>query len=121
LAEENVLSEEKWLYHTQRPFFHILSDDGTVKMFLDAVKQNMEDARCFISKNCANAIDLFELRDSFKSSGYKCLFPVERASKNYRTDTVLLFNHQEKSIVRFYMIREPDRFGQWKIVSMERE
>jgi hypothetical protein len=96
-----------------------MTENSTVKLFLDAVARDIEDARCFISKNCLKTIDLFELKDSFQSGAYKCLLPVEMPSKNCRMDTVLLLN--EKRILRFYMIREPDRFGQWKIVSLERE
>jgi len=107
-----------------RPFFNILADNGTVKLFLDAVAHNMEEAVCFISKNCVKSIDLFELKSSFDGGGFKYLYPIEENSRgNCKTNTVLLINNKskQKTVLRLYMVREPDQFGQWKIFNVERE
>jgi len=108
----------------EKPFFSILSENGTVKLFLDAVAHDTEEAACFISKNCIKAIDLFELKSSFDGGGFKYLYPVEENNiGNCRTDTVLLINKKskQKTVLRLYMVREPDQFGQWKIFNVERE
>jgi hypothetical protein len=111
---------------TGKPFFSILTENSTVKLFLDAIAHNTEEAACFISKNCARSIDLIELKDTFDDGGFKYLFSMEEASSekgNCRTNTVLLFNNKsnQKTILHLYMIREPDQFGQWKIFNVERE
>jgi hypothetical protein len=109
---------------TGGPFFHIMTENSTVKLFLDAVAQNTEEARCFLSKNCLKTIDLTELKETFEFGNYKYLIPAEiSGAKNCRTNTVLLFNRSEneKIILRLYMVKEPDQFGQWKIFNVERE
>jgi len=109
-----------------KPFFNILTENSTVKLFLDAVAHDTEEAACFISKNCIKSIDLFELKSSFDGGGFKYLYPVEDTSNNTgncRTNTVLLINKKskQKTVLRLYMVREPDQFGQWKIFNVERE
>jgi hypothetical protein len=111
---------------TGKPFFNILSENSTIKLFLDAIAHNTEEAVCFISKNCVKSIDLFELKDTFEDGGFKYLSSMEDApngKENRRTNTVLLFNNKskQKTILRLYMVREPDQFGQWKIFNVERE
>ena len=107
------------------PFLDIFTENSTVKLFLDAVAHNTEDAACFISKNCIKSIDLFELKSSFDGGGFKYLLPIEENNNkgNCRTNTVLLINNQnqQKTILHLYMVREPDQFGQWKIFNVERE
>ena len=107
-----------------KPFFNILTENSTVKLFLDAVAHNTEEAACFISKNCIKSIDLFELKSSFDGGGFKYLYPVEQNNNGTcRTNTVLLINNnsKQKTILHLYMVREPDQFGQWKIFNVERE
>jgi len=107
-----------------KPFFNILTENSTVKLFLDAVAHNTEEAACFISKNCIKTIDLSELKDSFENGGFKYLYPIEENNMgNCRTNTVLLINNnsKQKTVLRLYMVREPDQFGQWKIFNVERE
>jgi len=107
-----------------KPFFDILTENSTVKLFLDAVARDTEEAACFISKNCVKSIDLIELRSSFDGGGFKYLYPAEENNQgNCRTNTVLLINNdsKQKTILHLYMVREPDQFGQWKIFNVERE
>jgi len=107
-----------------KPFFNILTENSTVKLFLDAVAHNTEEAVCFISKNCVKSIDLFELKSSFDSGGFKYLYAAQESNTgNCRTNTVLLINgkSKQKTVLRLYMVREPDQFGQWKIFNVERE
>ena len=111
---------------TGKPFFNILTENSTVKLFLDAVAHNTEEAAYFISKNCVKSIDLIELKSTFDDGGFKYLFSIEDKANgkgNCRTNTVLLFNKKsnQKTILHLYMVREPDQFGQWKIFNVERE
>jgi len=116
----------EFLRKTGKPFFNILTENSTVKLFLDAVAHNTEEAAYFISKNCIKSIDLFELKSSIDGGGFKYLSPIDETSNgtgNCRTNTVLLFNNRDsqKIILHLYMVREPDQFGQWKIFNVERE
>ena len=109
---------------TGKPFINILTENSTVKLFLDAVAHDTEEAACFISKNCIKSIDLFELKSSYDGGGFKYLYSAgENNSGNCRTNTVLLINKKskQKTILHLYMVREPDQFGQWKIFNVERE
>ena len=112
---------------TGKPFFNILTENSTVKLFLDAVAHNTEEAAYFISKNCIKSIDLNEIKSTFEDGGFKCLFysleDITNNKGNCRTNTVLLFNKKsnQKTILHLYMVREPDQFGQWKIFNVERE
>ena len=110
---------------TGKPFFNVLTENSTVKLFLDAVAHNTEEASYFISKNCIKSIDLFELKSTFDDGGFKYLHSTEdeaNGTSNCRTNTVLLFNKRnQKTILHLHMIREPDQFGQWKIFNLERE
>jgi hypothetical protein len=111
---------------TKKPFFNILTESSTVKLFLDAVARDDEYAKCLLSKNCIKNIDLLALKETFINGGFKVLFGNDSVSavpgsKNCRTNTVLLINNKQRTILRLYMVREPDQFGQWKIFSVEKE
>jgi hypothetical protein len=122
VADLRVLECGESLRRTGGPFFHITTEHSAVKLFLDAVSRSAEEARCFISKKCIKTIDLSELKRCF-DGGYKYLTKGDGGGGNCRTDIVLAFNktQNEKSILRLYMVREPDQFGQWKIFNVERE
>jgi hypothetical protein len=122
VADMRVLECEESLRRTGGPFFHITTERSAVKLFLDAVSRSAEEASCFLSKKCLKNIDLSELKNCF-DGGYKYLTKGVEIAGNCRTDIVLAFNktHNEKSVLRLYMVREPDQFGQWKIFNVERE
>ncbi|MDR1913849.1 MAG: hypothetical protein LBQ68_05125 [Clostridiales bacterium] len=108
------------IQHTKRPFFNIMTENTTVKLFLDALAYDPENASCFISKNCIKRIDLSELKETFGNGGFKYL-PQSTVVKNGKTNIILLMNSKDKTILHLYMVREPDRFGQWKIFNVEKE
>jgi hypothetical protein len=122
-ADMRSLACDESIRHTGGPYFHIMNEHSTVKLFLDAVAKNADEAKRFISKNCIKTIDLSELKNCFEHGGYKYLTPASAVNGHCRTNTVLIFNRAQnvKIVLRLYMIREPDQFGQWKIVNFERE
>jgi hypothetical protein len=88
---------------------------------MEAVSRSPEEASRFISRKCVYTIDLAELRSVFEHGGYKCL--SSNIGAKCGTHTVLIFDRaeNEKIVLRLYMVREPDRYGQWKIFNVVRE
>lgn len=114
-------------YEAHKPFFHILTDNGIASLFLEAVAANPEDALAFVSKYCPKSIDLDALRSILGDRNLLCQ-PLIKASfnrdpKNCSTSSVLVVDpeHNKKSLLHLHMIKEPDRFGQWKIYGVEQE
>ncbi len=111
---------------TDKPFFHTQSANSTIKRFIEALAVNAEEAKCFVSKTCMHNIDWDALRKCFETGQYKCLSPTETVMSTEtprfcKTNAVLILNNDGHNILRLRMIREPDRFGQWKIFSIEKE
>lgn len=102
-------------------------EDSTAQCFLAALRQAEQDnARCYLSKNFADTIELGELTDVFASPNvYKMLLGAEfeKAPKNSRIKSVLVIDALRKpsALIHLRMIREPDNFSNWKIYSVERE
>lgn len=110
-----------------KPCFHILTDNGIADQFLAAVAANPDEAWAFVSKHYAGAIDLEALRDVLGQTTRWCR-PLVRASyssdpKNCLTRSVMVVDPERniKSLLHLHMIKEPDRYGQWKIYGVEQE
>ena len=114
---------------TMKPFFSVLDDDKTIKLFLNALANcQHEDAKVYISKNCGNIFDFEELSNFFdRTDNYKCLLNMQfnKEAKNCKTKSLLVMKNQnnstETSIIHLQMIKEPDKFGNWKICGIEKE
>jgi hypothetical protein len=110
-----------------RPFFHILTDNGIAVRFLEAVAADPEEAMAFVSKHSAGAIDMEALRDILGTAGRLCNSWVQISynnnPKNCLTRSVLLVDKERntKQLLHLHMVREPDRYGQWKIYGVEKE
>ncbi len=96
----------------------------TVEQFLEALsKWQHDDAKVYISKNFANDFDLDELSRFFAEKiDYKNLIKVEfnKSPKNCKSNSILILD-KDRSIVHLYLVKEPDKFGKWKIYSIEKE
>ncbi|MCL2350905.1 MAG: hypothetical protein FWC55_00075 [Firmicutes bacterium] len=106
------------------PFFNIDSEEMTVSSFLRAVSDGSGEAFRFLSRRCAGDVDLGALRDVLAASEYTCLIPQKNPTpSSRRTKALLLVDREkgEKSVLFLRMIREPDQFGQWKILCVEKE
>ncbi len=108
------------------PFFNIPTEDAVVKLFMEALTNSDADGiKAYISKNLSQQFDLDELKDFFRAvDGYKCLSKagVADAKNNFRTNSILVLSNETKnSIIHLHMVKEPDRFGKWKIYGFERE
>lgn len=114
------------LYTEGKPFFQMPTDHGIAAMFLKAVTANPDEAWAFVSKNYVGALDLEALRDVLGQTEI-CRSLVEAPygsdPKNCLTRSVLVVNAERKiqSVLHLHMIKEPDRYGQWKIYGVEQE
>lgn len=113
---------------TKKPFFSFFKDEGVVQSFLDAVKkQPIDDAKIYLSKRfkAGSLMDLNELKRLLDDYGrYKYLHNSVSAAdyENFRINSVLIMNNEYKnSILHLYLIKEPDKYGNWKIYGIERE
>lgn len=112
----------------KRPFFNIFKDEGVVQNFLEAVKkQQIDDAKIYLSKRfkAGNLMNLDELKNLLDDYGkYKYLRNNVSATdyENFRINSILIMNNEYKnSILHLYLIKEPDKYGNWKIYGIERE
>ena len=108
------------------PFFKITDDDGTASSFLKALTDFRPDAaRCFISKNFAASIDVYDLAATFEGAAACKMVcaEFEGRPKHCKVKSVLVTGGQDAScaVVHLRMIREPDSVSNWKICSVEKE
>jgi hypothetical protein len=103
----------------------MLTETGGASMFLKAVATDDDLARAFVSKMGGSTIDWDALRDTL---GYPApsLVPLVSITKtpcaNCATRSIMLVNPGEHAhILHLHMVREPNRYGQWKIYGVERE
>lgn len=108
-----------------KPFVSLMNETGTVKLFVEALSKNRhEDALAYVSKNYAKNFDLGELSEYFGENGhYKHLVKVEfnQPPRNCITNSILVLENNKSSIIHLHMIKEPDKFGSWKIYSIDKE
>ena len=112
-----------------KPFFHILTDGGVAALFLEAVIANPDAARAFVSKHYVNAIDIEALRDVLAQADKSRLCSAfvqasyDGEPKNCQTRTMMVVDPERnvKSVLHLHMIKEPDKYGPWKIYGVEQE
>lgn len=119
----NTLKNAFFKYMTEENSHH------TINCFIDAIERNcLEDALSYISKNYMDRVDIGILADQLENGQNKRVSFVVNANfiegpKNCLTNT-LVFTDKEKhntKLFHIYMLTEPDRFGKWKIYSIEQE
>jgi len=103
-----------------------LSDHGVATCFLEAVQINPDDAWAFVSKICAQSLDLEALREVLGANiSYR-----QVVASTYINDTKKSMTHSVyiedpkrnlRSILHLRMIKEPDQYGPWKIYSVEQD
>jgi hypothetical protein len=120
-------SSPEGMFSDGKPFFNILTDNGIAAQFLEAVAVNPEDAMAFVSKHSVGAIDFDALRDILGHENRLCASWVQATYsgniKNCTTRSVLLVDRDKNvnRLLHLHMIREPDRYGQWKIFGIDQE
>jgi hypothetical protein len=110
------------------PHFNILSDNGIAALFLETVAHNPEDAWAFVSRHYAGSLDLDALHEYLGQDANQvcpCLINAtyETESGNRRTRSVLVMDAERKvkRLLHLHMVKEPDKYGQWKIYGVDQE
>jgi len=112
----------------QAPAFGIaipyLHDHTVAARFLEAVQLNSDDAWAFVSKICAQSLDLEALREVLGTgTSYTQVLTAAYIgeSKNCMTRSICVEdpNRGMRRLLHLHMIKEPDQYGLWKIYCVE--
>ena len=101
-----------------------MNDHGVAARFLEAVQANPDDAWAFVSKICAQNLDLEALREML-GADYSYTQVLTAAfiggSKNCMTRSVCVEDPKRglRRVLHFRMVKEPDQYGVWKIYCVE--
>jgi len=103
------------------PYLH---DHTVAARFLEAVQANPDDAWAFVSKICAQSLDLEALRDMLGVDfSYTEVLTAAYVGepKNCMTRSVYVENpkHGIRQLLHLRMVKEPDQYGVWKIFCVE--
>ena len=103
-----------------------MNDHSVAVRFLEAVQINPDDAWAFVSKICAQSLDLEALREIL-SADVLCK-PVMTAAyindtKNSLTRSVYIEDpaRNMRRLLHLRMVKEPDQYGLWKVYGVEQE
>ena len=101
-----------------------LNDHGVASCFLEAVQINPDKAWAFVSKVCAQSLDLDELREVLGSDVSYRQVPMAayaNDTKNSMTRAIYIEDPKRnlRRILHMRMVKEPDQYGPWKIYSVE--
>jgi len=103
------------------PYLH---DHAVTARFLEAVQANPDDAWAFVSKVCAQSLDLEALSEIFSAgSSYTQVLTAAYIgeSKNCMTRSICVENKKLgfRRLLHLHMVKEPDQYGIWKIYCVE--
>lgn len=120
-----LLFEYGSINNTHSPFFFIPNASGTVKFFIDALHRNSnEEAMGYISKFSLGYINMEEVRDMFQNIqksqyiiGSDCDLKKEML---HSVSVIVNGNNGVIEFIQLQMIKEPNRFGNWKIIDIKK-
>jgi len=103
-----------------------LNDYGVTTYFLEAVQLNPDKAWAFVSKLCAQSLDLEALQEVLgEDVSYRQVLAAAYVSDTKKSMTRSVYIEDPKrnlrQILHLRMVKEPDRYGPWKIYSVEQE
>ena len=103
------------------PYLH---DHIVAARFLEAVQANPDDAWAFVSKICAESLDLEALQEVLGAgSSYKQVLTAAFIGepKNCKTRSVYIEDPKReiRRLLHLRMVKEPDQYGMWKIYCVE--
>jgi len=105
---------------------NISADHGIAARFIEAVQVNPDDAWAFVSKIYAGGFDLHALRELFADKN-RCQWVHKAgngdASKFFMTRSLYVCDPERdlRRLVHLRMVREPDKYGTWKVCAVEQE
>lgn len=103
-----------------------LNDHGVASCFLEAVQLNPDKAWAFVSKICAQSLDLEALQELLSDDvSYRQVLAAAYISDTRNSMSRSIYIEDPKRnlrrILHLRMIKEPDKYGPWKIYSVEQE
>ena len=109
-----------------------LGDQGVASRFLNAVLQNPDTAWAFVSKMYAPGLDLHALREVLWATGCTSsrVFTAAGPQRGGRRGVGRFFTRSLyvaspegdlRRLLHLRMVKEPDRYGPWKICNVEQE
>ena len=103
------------------PYMH---DRSVAARFLEAVQANPDDAWAFVSKICAQSLDLEALREVLGVDfSYKPVLTAAYIGEpvNCMTRSVYIEDakREHRRLLHLRMVKEPDKYGIWKIYCVE--
>ena len=110
--------------------FELPKLDGrqTAKQFIVAITENrIDEAKSYLSKRLLSAgpVDLSGLwRLISESRDFKCIDeakPTKRFGGVVKNSVLMMGNSNAGRLVHLYMVREPNKYGTWKIYGIESE
>ena len=106
-----------------RPFLNYAEKENskyTLKEFLSAMDNDLiEEAKAYISKNYTDMIDLEKYENIIKKkSPFVISANYDKEPKNCTTDTIAT---TDREIFHIRMLKEPNKFGKWKIYGIAKE
>lgn len=104
-----------------KPFLEILNENAAAKNFIDAViEDSPETAENYLSR-IFGSVDFDIMRSIFKDKKYKCLINADKRISRRIKSVIVSSKEKMKFIIHFYLIKEPDKFGIWKISKIVKE
>ena len=105
------------------PFFAVLNEFSAVKQFLTALEGDFPDkAEDYISKSLHGKINLKDMNRLFHGKNIKYMdnaFCLEKSGA--KTISMLVAGNNQKVIIHFKVIEEPDSSGRWKINEIRKQ
>jgi len=103
-----------------------LNDCGVATCFLEAVQINPDTAWAFVSKICAQNLDLEALQEILSQDVSYRQVPIAayiNDTNNSMTRAIYIEDPKRnlKRVLHLRMVKEPDKYGPWKIYSVEQE
>jgi len=103
-----------------------MNDTSIAARFLEAVQANPDNAWAFVSKICAQSLDLEALREVLGDDASYRQIPMAayiNDTKNSMTRSVYIEDSKRglRRLLHLRMVREPDQYGLWKIYCVEQE
>ncbi|MCL2365078.1 MAG: hypothetical protein FWC71_10500 [Defluviitaleaceae bacterium] len=102
------------------------ADHGVAARFIEAVQMNPDDAWAFVSKIHAGGFDLHALRElfaNFRNCQWVHKANDGHAPKLFITRSLYVCDPERdvRRLVHLRLVREPDKYGTWKVCAIEQE
>lgn len=122
--KHNYKHHQFYFNSKNRPYISLINDNITQKSFINALVNNdFDKAVLYISRFSvfANKELLKDFFDGVKSYNYISVSYKDCSFIGEKVSSVFISDKNNKKILHFYLINEPDSFSKWKIYHIEEE